>query len=72
MTTPVSDGTSADDFLATTQENESGEIITEYVALRDVPLEILWHYTTMGDERAAAELASRISTDTVPTPEGAS
>ena len=74
MTTPnpVTPGDNADTFLATTQANEAGEVTTEYVALQDVSLETLWHYTTLGDERAAAELASRLGTDAVPAPEEAS
>lgn len=74
MTTPAlpPDPDSADTFLATTSQDEHGEVTTEYIALQDVSLETLWHYTTLGDERAAAELASRLVTDAEPAPEEAS
>lgn len=70
MTAPTpatgTDPTSADAFLATTSADENGNITTEYVALQDLSLQMLWHYTTLGDERAAAELASRLEPEEAP------
>lgn len=63
--TPQTEAT-ADDFLATTQEDENGNVTTEYVKIQDVSNELLWHYVTLGDERAAAELASRLEPEETP------
>lgn len=68
MSEPIADAKvppepTADDFLITTEVDEDGNFSSKRLKIQDMPSELLFYFGSNGNDRAMAELATRMVTD---------